>query len=74
MPSKAITMGLGHIARANEILLLATGARKANIMASLLKSNTLSTNTPASTLLLHQNVTVIMDEDAASLYLKKASE
>lgn len=70
-PSKAITMGLGHIARAKEILLLATGVRKANIMANLLNSNTLSTNTPASTLLLHQNVTVIMDEDAASLYLKK---
>jgi glucosamine-6-phosphate deaminase len=71
MPKQAITMGLGTIMRAKKVLLLASGKRKAEIMASFLEDSSISTNTPASALLLHQSLTVIMDEDAAQLYLKE---
>ena len=35
-------------------------------MAKLLNNNTITTKTPASLLMLHQDVTIIMDEEAAS--------
>jgi glucosamine-6-phosphate deaminase len=71
MPSQAITMGLGTIMQAKRILLLATGKRKSQIMANFLRKPYLTTNTPASALLLHQNLIVMMDKDAAELYLKE---
>lgn len=71
MPKQAITMGLGTIMRAKKVLLLATGARKAKIMASFLEDQTISTSTPASALLLHPNLTIMMDQEAAEIYLKE---
>ncbi|HHW01276.1 MAG TPA: glucosamine-6-phosphate deaminase [Thermoanaerobacterales bacterium] len=70
VPRKAITMGLGTIMQAKKIVLLASGKNKAGIMAELLDENAVSTKNPASFLLLHKDVTVIVDEEAASL-LKK---
>jgi glucosamine-6-phosphate deaminase len=66
VPTKAITMGIGSIMKAKKILLLASGQAKAEIMAKLLNNNTITTKTPASLLMLHQDVTIIMDEEAAS--------
>ncbi|MGM0495707.1 MAG: glucosamine-6-phosphate deaminase [Bacillota bacterium] len=71
IPTHAITMGLGNIMQAKKILLLATGKRKAHIMADFLKKSYVSTNTPASALLLHQNLIIMMDKDAAKLYEKE---
>lgn len=71
MPKQAITMGLGTILKSKKILLLATGKRKAEIMARFLKDSVISTSTPASTLLLHNNLTIMMDKDAAEEYLKE---
>ena len=71
MPTKAITMGLGTIMQAKSILLLATGERKAKIMADFLRKSYLTTNTPASALLLHHHLIVMMDKDAAKLYEKE---
>ncbi len=71
MPKQAITMGMGTIMKAKRILLLATGKRKAGIIARLLNNNIISTDTPASALLLHPNLTVIIDEDAAEIYMKE---
>lgn len=70
VPKKAITMGLGTIMQAKKIVLLANGKNKAEIMAELLDDNAVSTKNPASFLLLHKDVTVIIDEEAAGL-LKK---
>ena len=70
VPIKAITMGLGTIMKAKKIVLMANGKGKANIMDELLKSKKITTKLPASILLLHHNVTVIMDEEAASVYKK----
>lgn len=68
VPKQAITMGLGSILKARKIILLSSGKGKADIMAKLLKSGVITTENPSSFLLLHKDVTIIMDEEAASLY------
>lgn len=68
VPKQAITMGLGTIIQAKKIVLLASGKNKAEIMAELLDENAVSTKNPASFLLLHKDVTVIIDEEAAKIY------
>ena len=70
VPKKAITMGLGSIMKSKKILLLANGKNKANIIRELLKDDVVSTHNPASLLLLHPDVTIILDEESASEYLK----
>ncbi|MCG0274940.1 MAG: glucosamine-6-phosphate deaminase [Thermosediminibacteraceae bacterium] len=71
VPRKAITVGLGTIMKARKIILLASGREKAKIMAELLDEDAVSTKVPASFLLLHRDVTVLMDKEAANIYLKK---
>lgn len=70
VPKKAITMGLGSIMKSKKILLLANGKNKANIIRELLRDEVVSTHNPASLLLLHPDVTIILDEESASEYLK----
>lgn len=64
VPKTAITMGIGSILKAKKIILLASGKNKKEIIKKLLESKTLSTQLPASFLLLHPDVTVIVDEAA----------
>ncbi|SHM44603.1 glucosamine-6-phosphate deaminase [Caldanaerovirga acetigignens] len=71
VPKKAITVGLGTIMKAKKIILLASGREKAKIMAELLDEDAVSTKVPASFLLLHRDVTIIMDEEAAKVYCGK---
>lgn len=66
VPTKAITMGIGSIMNAKKILLLASGKNKAEIMAKLLINKVVTTKNPASLLMLHRDVTIIIDEEAAS--------
>ena len=63
MPRHALTMGLGCIFEAKSILLVANGKGKHAAIQSLL-NGTVTTNSPASLLKLHPNVTVICDEEA----------
>lgn len=65
VPTQAVTMGLGGIMRARRILLLASGEKKADIIAKLVEGK-ISTKIPASILQVHQDVLVIVDELAAS--------
>lgn len=64
VPKTAITMGIGSILKARKILLLANGENKAEIIKELLNRDTVTTKLPASFLLLHPDVTVIVDEAA----------
>lgn len=64
VPKTAITMGIGTILKAKKIVLLANGARKAPVIKRLLSENKVSTMLPVSFLLLHPDVTVIVDEEA----------
>jgi glucosamine-6-phosphate deaminase len=66
VPTEAITMGLGSIMKAKKIILLASGEKKAEIIAKLVQE-TISTKVPASLLQVHPNVLVIVDKAAASM-------
>jgi glucosamine-6-phosphate deaminase len=66
VPKQALTMGVGGIFNSKHIVLLISGEGKAEITKELF-SGEVSTQNPASLLNLHNNVTVIMDEEAASM-------
>lgn len=66
MPTHAVTMGLADIMAAKEIILVATGKHKAEVMAELFHSP-VTEAMPASVLKQHHNVLILMDEEAASL-------
>lgn len=63
VPKKAITMGVGSIMKAKRILMLISGQNKKEI-AKKLFSDKITTQNPASLLLLHADVTVLIDKDA----------
>lgn len=64
VPNRAITMGIGTILDARECILLANGAHKAEIILRALKGP-VTELVPASFLQTHENLTVILDKDAA---------
>jgi glucosamine-6-phosphate deaminase len=70
VPRFAITMGVGTILEAKEILLLASGANKADIVAQALEGP-ITAQVSASALQMHRHVTVIVDAEAGSK-LKRA--
>ncbi len=69
-PKFAITMGLGTIMEAKEILLLASGEYKANAIAKAIEGP-VSSSVPASILQHHPRVAFIVDEDAGKLLKNK---
>ena len=62
-PTTALTMGIGQIFKAKHILLIICGAGKAAITKKLFDGK-LHTDVPACFLLLHPNVTLIIDKEA----------
>jgi len=66
VPRKAMTMGIGTIMKAREIVLVASGKDKAQAVAAMVLGE-IDPLCPASALLLHPQVTVFLDADAASL-------
>lgn len=65
VPRLAITMGIGTIMRSDEIVLLAFGKTKADVVAAMVEGP-VSAACPASILQMHRKVTVVLDEAAAS--------
>lgn len=66
VPQYAITMGIKNIMQAKEILLIANGKNKAEAINKLINGE-VTEKFPASVLKTHPNVTIIIDEEAASL-------
>ncbi len=66
VPRQAITMGMRSILSAKQILLLASGSKKAEAIAQMI-NGPVDPQLPASILQLHQNVMVIADEEALAL-------
>lgn len=66
VPRRAYTMGIATIMQAKELLLLASGAEKREIIQQAVYGP-ITTRVPASVLQLHPNVTVITDESAGAL-------
>lgn len=65
VPSTVATMGLKTICSARNVILLAFGEEKAEIVHKLVYGKT-STYVPASMLQMHMNMTLMLDEGAAS--------
>ncbi|TWU26167.1 Glucosamine-6-phosphate deaminase 1 [Novipirellula galeiformis] len=65
VPKTAITMGIGTILEAKQIVLLATGTGKAEAIRLSLQASP-SDDVPASWLAKHPQVTFVLDEAAAS--------
>jgi glucosamine-6-phosphate deaminase len=61
IPRRAITMGLATIMESRQILLLANGPEKAEILARALRGP-VTTDVPASVLQRHPNITVLTDQ------------
>ncbi|WP_433943941.1 glucosamine-6-phosphate deaminase [Paenibacillus sp. SN-8-1] len=63
VPTHAMTMGIASILKSRQILLMARGASKADILARAL-TGPLTTQCPATLLQTHPNVVVLVDEAA----------
>lgn len=66
MPRYALTMGIGSIMRAGKIILIATGASKAQAVRDMIKGE-VTPHCPASVLQNHEDALILLDEQAASL-------
>lgn len=70
MPHYAITMGIGTIHESKEVLMLANGAKKAEIVAKALEGPVTTMITASSIQIFNGKATVILDEAAASVLSK----
>ena len=66
VPAKAITMGIGTIFKAREIILMAWNKKKASIIKKAVEGE-ISSEVPATYLQLSDHVEFILDQDAASM-------
>ncbi|HKT55400.1 MAG TPA: glucosamine-6-phosphate deaminase [Microbacterium sp.] len=65
VPTHCLTQGLATILDAHRLVLVATGAGKADAVAAMVEGP-LSSMCPGSALQLHPDATVVVDEDAAA--------
>lgn len=65
VPREALSMGMGTILKADALLLIATGERKADCVKRALRGP-ISTHLPASFLQLHRRVELYLDRAAAA--------
>ena len=66
VPKKALTVGIATILKSDRIILLASGKNKAQAIKKTVNNN-VTTQVPSSLLQTHPEITLIIDEDAASL-------
>jgi len=65
VPARALSMGMATILNARDVVLIATGAEKADAVHGMIEG-LISTRLPASILQVHPRVTVMLDRAAAS--------
>ena len=66
VPTHAVTMGIGSIMQAKRILIIAIGENKAKAIKQLIDGD-VTPQCPASVLQFHTDVTLMLDQGAASL-------
>lgn len=66
VPTFAVTMGVGTVLETKEVIILAGGRNKAEVVAKAIEGP-LTSMVTASALQMHHRVTVFLDEEAASL-------
>ncbi|ONI40851.1 hypothetical protein AN639_04285 [Candidatus Epulonipiscium fishelsonii] len=67
VPTQAITIGIGMILKSKRIVLNAFGKSKAETIKQLYENPVIDPQLPATFLNLHEDLTIIIDKDAASL-------
>jgi 6-phosphogluconolactonase/glucosamine-6-phosphate isomerase/deaminase len=67
VPETYVTFGPRTIMKAKKLVMVVNGAKKAETIKRLLLDSDISEDFPASILTMHPNLTLIVDEDAASL-------
>ncbi len=70
VPCYSITMGVGTVMEAEEIVLLASGQSKAEAICAAIEGG-VTAQVTASVIQLHRRVTVFLDDEAASLLKRK---
>ena len=65
VPTHALTVGIGTVLAAKELLFLASGDSKAQAVARLMRGN-ITPQWPITALKTHPNATLLVDEEAAS--------
>jgi glucosamine-6-phosphate deaminase len=65
VPRQALSMGIKNIMQAKSILMVVSGANKADAVYGMVKGD-VTPDLPASVLQLHPNVTIVCDKAAAS--------
>ncbi len=63
VPTKAVTMGMGTIMKARQIVCIISGANKNDVIKAL-QNDLVTTDCPATFLKLHPNVTILCDKEA----------
>ncbi len=71
-PKMAITMGIGTIMRAEKVVLMAWGEDKANVVRNIVEGE-ITSQVPASFLQRHNNLEVVVDENAAGLLTREVA-
>ncbi len=66
IPHYALTVGIENICKAKSIILIAMGDKKAKAIRDMVKGEVMP-SVPASILQNHENVTILLDKEAASL-------
>ncbi len=66
VPTQALTLGIGSIMQAKRILIIAIGEKKARAIKQIFDGR-VTPQCPASILQFHKDVTLMLDESAASL-------
>jgi len=64
VPRQALTMGIGTIMKAQKIILLASGRKKAHVIEKTI-NGPVNTEVPATVLQLHNDVIILIDKEAA---------
>lgn len=74
VPKEAFSMGMGGILKAKKIVIAAIGKNKASAIKELLLNDKITTKFPVTFLKLHNDVTVIIDEEIAKAIGYKSSK
>lgn len=74
VPKEAFSMGMGGILKAKKIVIAAIGKNKASAIKELLSHDKITTKCPVTFLKLHNDVTVIIDEEIAKAIGYKSSK
>lgn len=72
VPTMAITMGMGDIMAAKQVVLVATGLAKVPAIKGLVINDEITTKNPSTMLKMHENAVVVIDKELADAVGYKA--